>query len=267
MPAALIKQPPSLVSARISRHPHFPSFLLLYFSSSMALSGSAALGPGTLPRLPLSGRPRTVAATPLMSSHGEIDAMAMQTSGELVPELSTRNSRSRSPRLHQRPSRALHPPSLVWHEAALESASAFYALQGHAPTDAGPRRVTAAQGVVWQCRALNAHQVASPIGLRDLGPLQRFNTASSRLAALVAASVTAHTDIMEHAPGLLDEARQELATIRGIDESYLRFHDPEGSWSAITIMAMAGQLRALTAELPAEALNVQQSVASSHAAP
>ena len=202
-----------------------------------------------------------------MSSHGEDDAAAMQTRGELVPERITRSPRSRSPRLRQRQSRQLHSPCLAWHEASLESARAFYTLQGSAPTDAGPRRVSAAQGVVWQCRALNAHQAASPVGLRDFGPLQRFNSASSRLAALVAAAVTAHTDIMEHAPGLLEDARQELATVRGIDESYLRFHDPEGSWSAITIMAMAGQLRALTAELPAEALNVQHSSAGSHAAP
>ena len=105
------------------------------------------------------------------------------------------------------------------------------------------------------------------MGLREFGPLQRFNNATSRLAALVAAAATAHTDIVEHAPGLLEDARQELAAVRGIDESYLRFHDPEGSWSSITIMAMAGQLRALTAELPAEIVNAQPSPHGSQAAP
>ena len=196
-----------------------------------------------------------------MSSHGENDAAARHTSGELIPERVARCPRSRSPRLRQRPSGLAgtwhgHSPSLAWHEASLESARAFYTLQGNAPTDAGPRRVAAAQGIVWQCQALNAHQAASPVGLRDFGPLQRFNSASSRLAALVSAAVTAHTDIMEHAPGLIEDARQELAAVRAIDESFLRFHDPEGSWSSITIMAMAGQLRALTAELPVEVLNM-----------
>ena len=116
----------------------------------------------------------------------------------------------------------------------------------------------AAQGIVWQCRALSAHQAASPAGLRDFGPLQRFNNASAKLAALVAAAVTAHADIIEQAPNLLEEARHELATLRGIDETLLRFHDPDGTWSSITIAAMAGQLRALTAELPAEILNTER---------
>ena len=207
-----------------------------------------------------------------MGSHGEDGDAPMPSHGDLVPEQPTHGPRSRSPRLRRRPTGLAeawhgHSPSLAWHEASLESASAFYALQGTAPTDTGPRRVSAAQGVVWQCRALNAHQAASPVGLREFGPLQRFNSATSRLAALVAAAATAHTDIVEHAPGLLEDARQELAAVRGIDESYLRFHDPEGSWSSITIMAMAGQLRALTAELPAEIINVQPSYTGSHAAP
>ena len=243
------------------------SLLCLTFLPSSA--SKAAAGSGAWEASPFSAQPHTweAATAPCMSSHGEDDDAAMQTHGELVPERSTRSPRSRSPRLRQRHSRSLHSPCLAWHEASLESASAFYTLQGNAPADTGPRRVSAAQGVVWQCRALNAHQAASPVGLRDFGPLQRFNSATSRLAALVAAAATAHTDIIEHAPGLLEDARQELAAVRGIDESYLRFHDPEGSWSSITIMAMAGQLRALTAELPAEIVNAQPSPHGSQAAP
>ena len=90
--------------------------------------------------------------------------------------------------------------------------------------------------------------------------MARFNAASCKMAALLADVAIANAALAEYAPPLLEEARQQLAAVRGEEQTLLRFHDPEGTWTTIAVSAMANQIRAITAELPAELRSQEHSV-------
>ena len=80
------------------------------------------------------------------------------------------------------------------------------------------------------------------------------------MAALLADVAIANAALAEHAPPLLEEARQQLAATRNEGPAWLRFHDPEGIWTHIALGAMANQIRAIAAELPTELSDFRQSV-------
>ena len=175
----------------------------------------------------------------------------------LVPERSSASgARSRSPRGHRHAS--VHQPhGLEWQEACLASAKDFYARR--LAWSAGSRQVASAQGIVFYCKALCDHNAASPF-IGGYQPLVRFNAASCKLAALLADVAIAHAALAEHAPPLLEEARQQLAATRNEGPAWLRSHDPEGIWTHIALGAMANQIRSITAELPTELRGQEHSV-------
>ena len=109
------------------------------------------------------------------------------------------------------------------------------------------------------CKALCDHHAASPF-IGGYEPMARFNAASCKMAALLADVAIANAALAEHAPPLLEEARQQLAATRNEGPAWLRFHDPEGTWTTIAVSAMANQIRAITAELPAELRSQEHSV-------